>query len=777
MLPSPLMLIQDKALLLAYRQKHREQYVSLFEALRTLIMIGEPYLDSDDRTQWSLLVQESLESTKGSMPETFSVDALSRLKYIEEMFEHLEINSQFFQVSGKPSKRKGLYRSRPKAKNCVCDGSVTVRMWTTQDDDEAVLEGIETSNSCIFSHKSGWHQPLGLMTAGAWDKERLSIAKENPPLVLTGIASNEAESSGEDTVIYSPVYIAGAAVIAPSGAPVLPEIGGQATRKHTSAVPKNYASDDRRTTESDPILITVHHGSGNTSPTTSSSVKSDHDVIEKHNDLPLESKDQHTPDIEDVDRSAGACPISSRRTTSQSRTGESLSTFATSDRTFVEIPNSARHRSRPLPLRLSLPSSCRDIEFFPREDVITWLKSLLLLKPPGQENKELKSSTTTVGVLHGLGGVGKTEIALHFARSAESCFDAVFWIRADSEQSILQSFHDSAIALRLINGRRDFSHTRSAALCMEWLVQSETRWLLIFDNVEHAETITPYIPHSKDGATIITTRYARLKFPGAISPVFYHVQPLTGPDSQNFLRYLLLQEVDTEPGLELSREMGGLPLALVQMATHMKLDHLSMREYQSLWRDATLLEQFSKHECSKSIAVTWSISFDALSRDSRKIMAILCYMDADAARTSLLEPVFEKTLLLEGSTVMNDRFDVAAERVYLATKQLTDLALIKSARDDNAFTTHRLIQDSTRNNISRDEERHTLRALTSVLGAQWPSDRKFRNVLHGFWAGFDDVMNQFRRVVDHVSPLLLFVDALDECVDESFASTALHCHW
>jgi hypothetical protein len=140
-------------------------------------MIGEPYLDSDDRTQWSSLVQDSLESTKGSMPEAFSVDALSCLKYIEEKFEHLEINSQFFQVSGKPFKRKGLYWSRLKAKNCVCDGSVTVRMWTTQDDDEAVLDGIEASDSCIFSYKSGWHQPLRLITAGEWGKERLPITE------------------------------------------------------------------------------------------------------------------------------------------------------------------------------------------------------------------------------------------------------------------------------------------------------------------------------------------------------------------------------------------------------------------------------------------------------------------------------------------------------------------------------------------------------------------------------------------------------------------------
>ncbi|MDV3140036.1 MAG: hypothetical protein Q8765_02405, partial [Sweet potato little leaf phytoplasma] len=56
-------------------------------------MIGEPHLGSYDRTQWPLIVRESLGSTKGSTPETFSADALDRLKFIEEMFERLDINS------------------------------------------------------------------------------------------------------------------------------------------------------------------------------------------------------------------------------------------------------------------------------------------------------------------------------------------------------------------------------------------------------------------------------------------------------------------------------------------------------------------------------------------------------------------------------------------------------------------------------------------------------------------------------------------------------------
>jgi hypothetical protein len=702
------------------------------------------------------------------MPETFSVDALSCLKYIEEMFEHLEINSQFFQVLGKPSKRKGIYRSRLKAKNCVCDGSVTVRMWTTQDDDEAALEGIEASDSCIFSHKSGWHQPLRLITAGEWGSQRQSIAGGNIPLALNGIPSIETESAGKETATCSPTHRAGTAATATLGVPFRPETDGQAMNKHDSVVAENHVCNDGHTTGSKSTVVTDNHDSEKNYPTASSSVDQDCDVVNEQNILPLESSDPRTSGIEDVDRFAGACPMSPQEMTSQPRNGNSFSTTPSTHQNFVEVPNTARHRSRPLPLRLSLPPVCKT--FFPREDAATWLENLLFEENPSQKSKALRSAATTVGVLYGLGGVGKTQIALNFARSAEARFNAVFWLKADSEQSILQSFHDSAIALRLINGRRNHSHTQSAALCMKWLVESEARWLLIFDDVGNAETITPYIPHSMNGATIMTTRNAGLRFPDFILPVFFHVQPLSVTKSQSFLlecTQLEMEDVNSESGLELSKNSGGLPLVLDQIGNVIKHKQLSMGDLAALMKEAEHEEQSSKYE---RISTVWHISFKSLSLDARQLLACLSYMDPVAAPTYLVQACFEKTLVWEDPGIVD-------ERLCAATKQLTRLALIDSGISGDAFKTHRLIQDSMRKSISRDEGRQTLRALTSVLGAQWPSDRKFRNVLHGFWADFDDVMNQFRCVVDHVSPLLWIVDALDEFVDESFPNTALRCLW
>ncbi|KAF7681063.1 hypothetical protein GT037_000039 [Alternaria burnsii] len=766
--------ILKKALLLAYRQKHHEQYISLFEALRTLIMIGEPYLDSEDRTQWSSLVQDSLESTKGSLPETFSVEALTCLKFIEEKFEQLQINSQFFQVSGKPSKRKGLHRTRLKAKNCVCDGSVNVRLWTTQDDDEAVIEGLENNSKCIFSSKSGWRGLLGLITAGEWVKERLPATEENAPLAVADVASTRTESVIMETAPCNPVNHAGATVTACTEAAVPPDVVSQASDKHISVESGNHVSGGHPITENGSRSMMVHQHSVETSPTAPSSVNSDHDLIGGRIDPLSECTDLYTSDIENVDRDMESPSILLRSTTSQSSTSKDLSSPDISHGIFVEAPNIARQRSRPLPLRLSLPPTCGF--YFPRKDATTWLERLLFQESSGQGNQALMRNATTVAVLHGTAGVGKTQIALNFARSAQSRFDAVFWLRADSKQSILQSFHDIAIALRLINGRRNYSHTQSAGLVMEWLAKPETQWLLIFDNADEVDIIAPYIPESKNGATVITTRHPELRSPSATSPAFYHVQPLSITDSQSFLQrstHLKLEDVNTEQGHELLRLLDGLPLALAVISSYIELRRLSIEDF---WKIYEQKKKTGGHEASQMpsdasvVNNIWTPPLAKLSPDARRLMAVLSYMDPDAAHTSLVRAVFERTLSPEDSDSVDLRF-------IEASHDLANLALIDKPEGGTVFTMHRLMQMVTRQYISQNETREIYKALTYVWGTQWPSDRKFPNVLHGFWAEFDDIMNQLWRMTDHVSSSVLSLNALDEYIDESFPRTALGCIW
>lgn len=81
--------------------------------------------------------------------------------------------------------------------------------------------------------------------------------------------------------------------------------------------------------------------------------------------------------------------------------------------------------------------------FYGREDILARIDGALLADP--------SSRSLRTFALHGMGGVGKTQIALKYANTARERFDGVFWIAAESSITMGQSFREIAKRLGLIN--------------------------------------------------------------------------------------------------------------------------------------------------------------------------------------------------------------------------------------------------------------------------------------------------------------------------------------
>lgn len=134
-------------------------------------------------------------------------------------------------------------------------------------------------------------------------------------------------------------------------------------------------------------------------------------------------------------------------------------------------------------------------------------------------------------VLHGLGGIGKTQLAVEFARRHHRKFSSVFWLDGRSEESLKRSA--ASCANRIPEGQisetsRTYSAGGSGDLhavvkeVMGWLAQPDnTDWLLIFDNVDReynprdpdaeAYDVKCYLSSADHGAVLITTRLAVLE--------------------------------------------------------------------------------------------------------------------------------------------------------------------------------------------------------------------------------------------------------------------------
>lgn len=135
-----------------------------------------------------------------------------------------------------------------------------------------------------------------------------------------------------------------------------------------------------------------------------------------------------------------------------------------------------------------------------------------------------------VFVLYGLGGIGKTQLAVEFIRRHHLKFSCVFWLDGDSEDSLKQSI--AVCGSRIPAGQiSDISRGYSrggdsgvdvvVAEVMGWLARPDnTNWLLVFDNVDREYGSQPRDPLSYDvmkyfsgadhGSILITTRLPRL---------------------------------------------------------------------------------------------------------------------------------------------------------------------------------------------------------------------------------------------------------------------------
>ncbi len=148
---------------------------------------------------------------------------------------------------------------------------------------------------------------------------------------------------------------------------------------------------------------------------------------------------------------------------------------------------------------------------------------------PGEANTQRR-----IVVLHGLGGTGKTQLSLAYARKHQDDHTAIVWLNGQTQDSLKQSIAGVARSLpanQLPDSARNNLQQGSKELeeaideVLEWFGQpGNTQWLLIYDNVDRdasdevqdqeAYDIRKYFPNSDHGSIIVTTRRLQLRHLG-----------------------------------------------------------------------------------------------------------------------------------------------------------------------------------------------------------------------------------------------------------------------
>ncbi|KAL9025121.1 MAG: hypothetical protein Q9196_006007 [Gyalolechia fulgens] len=331
------------------------------------------------------------------------------------------------------------------------------------------------------------------------------------------------------------------------------------------------------------------------------------------------------------------------------------------------------------------------------------------------EEKLMISSHCQKLALVGLGGVGKTQVALQFAYTVKEHWHeySIFWAPAISAESFEQAYRDIATqcSIALDPNQEDPKESVRRYLNSD----SAGKWLLIVDNADDEEivlgkssdsgSLTDYLPQSQNGLTLFTTRHREIAVSLARNEVV-EVQEMDQEEAEAFLKQSLIQKEmlhNQEKTTELLNELAFLPLAIAQAAAYLNAMQNSIPEYLSLLRSteqdtvSLLSREFCDHTRYKtsknSVAATWLVSFDQIRRSdsvAADLLSFLSCIEYKAIPRSILPSVDPE------------------ERMVRAVGTLRAYAFITRREDSDSYDMHRLVHLATKVWLDKHSARDAL---------------------------------------------------------------------
>lgn len=295
--------------------------------------------------------------------------------------------------------------------------------------------------------------------------------------------------------------------------------------------------------------------------------------------------------------------------------------------------------------------------------------------------------------LSGLGGVGKSHIALEYAYRYREHYHTVLWLHAASYQDLVADVTAVADLLDL-PGRDAATSDQLIDALKEWLTQL-TRWLLIFDNVEDFQLLEGFLPAEIKGHVLLTT----LSQDTGTHALRIAVEPMDNNTGAELLlrRAKLiaiertlehLAAADAATARSLSEDMGGLALALDQAGAYIEETGVSLSEYVQRYqaersyllnRRGSLVREYSEHP--DSVAVTLGLSIKSAGEQhslATDILYFCAFLQPDTIPAELFQ---HDGSFKYGTTAFDD--GVAALLRY---------SLIRRNTPEKTFSMHRLVQ-------------------------------------------------------------------------------------
>ncbi|KAG8706136.1 hypothetical protein FRC09_002554 [Ceratobasidium sp. 395] len=324
-----------------------------------------------------------------------------------------------------------------------------------------------------------------------------------------------------------------------------------------------------------------------------------------------------------------------------------------------------------------------------------------------------------VCVLHGLGGVGKTQLAWKYVEMHANDYDHIFYADCTSKHTIDADLKRIALARNVGDCAND---------ALTWLARLQERWLIVYDNADDTSiNLRGYFPSCSHGSILITTRnYGMTKLARGVGGNC-HVSNMSEDEARGLLAKAtgMAQGIGA-PGAVLVEVLSRFPLAIVQAGAYVQANMCTIEDYIEMYQTSRgqILDDYAS-EVQKadnyelSVYATWQVSYRKLSPLAKQLYNYLAFMHHDQIVEDIfrfavlgleykhaLPPTDEETRIERMATEFLANFTRLVDgtwdkAVFLrAIKNLTSYSLLTYDENNRSYSIHPLVQQWTRTVVS-----------------------------------------------------------------------------
>src|SRR5260221_633446 len=352
------------------------------------------------------------------------------------------------------------------------------------------------------------------------------------------------------------------------------------------------------------------------------------------------------------------------------------------------------------------------------------------------------ASLTQPQAMSGLGGIGKTQVALEYAYRYGEEYEAVLWVRAESREVLILDFAALAPLLSLPE-QHAHDHGQAIDAVKKWLA-SLSCWLMILDNVEDLRVVSDFIPLTAQGHVLLTTRSQ------ATGPIA-HLIDIDVMDVDEGVLFLLRRAgvigqeatpdaasyTDRVSANAIAQAMSCLPLALDQAGAYIQETQCHLTKYLQLsetHRSALLKARGALAlDHPESVVSTFLLAFEKVQQvnsAAADLLQLCVFLHPDA---------IPEEIIIDGAAELGPNLaPVATDPLLLdsALKDLLKYSLVRRNREAQTLTVHRLVQAVHRDSMAEAIRRQWVERAVRAVNRAFP-DMHFAN-----WSRYERCLPQ-----------------------------------